>query len=109
MNWLILLYNSLAVVVALDAVASIAAAKYMYMLRQRFGHYLAMTFTGVAAEASIAVLTMGFSGTPQKIIPWVVAVRILARLIKTVTMVMLSLFLLGYINGDHPEVMKDAK
>ena len=104
---LILLYNSLLLVIGLDALASIIAAKYMYSVRQRFGRYLALAFTGVAAEASIAVLTAGLSPTPQKIIPWIIVLRIVTRLFKTVTMVALPLFLLGYINGDKPEVMKD--
>ena len=109
MNWLLLLYNSLAVVVALDAIASILAAAYMHSMRQRFGHYLALAFTGVAVEASIAVITMGFSPAPQKIVVWVVIIRILTRLFKTFTMILLPLFLLGYINGDHPEAMKDKE
>jgi len=103
-----LLYGTLILMVALDAIASTLAAWYMFRMRQRFGHYLALAFTGVAAEATIAIITTGFSPTPQRIIVWVVVIRILTRLFKTITMVMLPLFLLGYINGDKPEVMKDA-
>jgi len=109
MNWIVFLYNSLLVVVALDAIASILAAAYMYTMRQRFGYYLALAFTGVAVEASVAVATMGFSSRPTYVVGWIIAVRILARLIKMVTMVLLPLFLLGYINGDKPEVMNDSK
>jgi hypothetical protein len=104
-----LLYGTLILMVSLDAIASTLAAWYIFRLRQRFSHYLAWAFTGVAAEAAIAVITTGFSPTPQKIVVWVVVVRILARLFKTVTMVLFPLFLLGLINGDHPEVMKNDK
>jgi len=106
MNWLALLYNALLAMVAIDAIASILTAAYMYSMRQRFGHYLALAFTGVAVEASVAVVTMGISPRPTYTVGWIIVVRILTRLFKTVTMGLLPLFLLGYINGDQPEVMK---
>jgi hypothetical protein len=107
MNWFLLLYNVLLAVVVIDALASSYAAFYMFHLRQRFGWYLAFTFTGCAVEAWIAVITAGFSPTPARIVVWITIVRILARLFKAVSMVLLPLFLLGLVNGDHPEVMRD--
>lgn len=95
-----LLFGILVLMVSLDALASALAAWYMYRTRERFGHYLALAFTGVAAEATIAIVTTGLGASPQRIVFWVVVVRILTRLFKTVTMVMLSLFLLGYLNGE---------
>lgn len=107
MNWLLLLYNILLAVVVVDALASTYAAFYMFRLRQRFGWYLAFAFTGCAVEAWIAVITAGFSPAPARIVVWITVVRILARLFKAASMVALPLFLLGVINGDHPEVMKN--
>lgn len=107
MNWLLLLYSVWLAVVVIDALASTYAAFYMYRLRQRFGWYLAFAFTGCAVEAWIAVITAGFSPMPIRIVVWITVVRILARLFKAASMVALPLFLLGLINGDHPEVMKD--
>ena len=104
-----LLFGLLLLMVSLDAIASTLAAWYLFKMRQRFGHYLALAFTGVAAEAVVAIITTGFGSAPQRLVIWVVVVRILTRLFKTITMVMLPLFLLGYINGDSPEVMKNAE
>jgi len=101
MNWLLLLYNLLMAFAALDAAASTLAARYIFLLRQRFGWYLALAFTGVAVEATVAVITLGFSPAPQKIIVWILALRIATRLFKTITMVALTLYLLGYVNGNR--------
>lgn len=101
MNWLLLLYNLLVVTVALDAAASTLAACYIFRLRQRFGWYLALAFTGVAAEAWIAVLTLGFSSAPRRIVGWLIVARIAARMFKTGTMAALTLYLLGYLNGGR--------
>lgn len=106
MNWLLLFYNFLLIIVVLDAVASTMAAWYIFKLRRRLGWYIAMAFSGVAAEAMTAAVTMGFGSAPQRYIAWAIGLRILVRIFKTVTMVRLPLFLLGYINGDHPEVME---
>jgi heme A synthase len=95
-----LLYGLLIFAVALDAIASILAAWYIFRLRQRMGWYLALALTGVAAEAVIGVITVGVSSAPQQITVWIVVVRIAVRLFKAVTMAMLPLYLLGYINGD---------
>lgn len=109
MNWLIILYNVLLAVVVIDALASSYAAYYMFRLRQRFGWYLAFAFTGCAVEAWVAVITAGFAPGPTRIVAWITVVRILARLFKSVSMVALPLFLLGLINGDRPEVMKNDR
>lgn len=101
MNWMLLLYNALLAVVVLDAIASAFVALYMFRLRDRFGWYLALAFTGVAVEAWLGVLTMGFSAPSQRIAVWIIAVRIFARLFKMVTMAALPLYLLGYLNGKH--------
>lgn len=101
MNWLLILYNMLIVAVVLDAIASTFAAAYIFRLRQRFGWYLALAFTGVAVEAWISVAAFGFSRAPQRMIGWIVILRITARLFKTATMGALSLYLLGYLNGGR--------
>lgn len=101
MNWLVLLYNTLVVVVALDAMASLLASAYMFRLRQRFGMYLAMMFAGVAAEACVMAFTMGQLPASQRAGAAVIAARILSRFAKTATMTALALYLLGYLNGDR--------
>lgn len=103
MNWLLLLYNLLAVAVILDAAASTLASWYIFRLRQRFGTYLAMAFTGTAVEAWIAVVTMGLAPPPVRVVGWIVALRIAARVFKTATMVMLALYLLNFRNGHKGE------
>lgn len=107
MSWLLLLYNFLLAVVVIDALAGAYAAFYMFRMRQRFGRYLAFAFTGCAVEAWVAVITAGLAPTPVRIVAWITVVRILARLFKAASMVALPLFLLGLVNGDRPEVMKD--
>ena len=64
MNWMLLLYNTLVVVVALDALASLIASAYMFKLRQRFGLYLALMFAGVAACAGCCARTSSARCTP---------------------------------------------
>jgi hypothetical protein len=100
-SWLITLYLCLIAVVVLDAGATALAAFWLFRLRQRFGHYIAWAFVGVAIEAGTAVLTTGLQPAPVRIVPWVVGLRIAARLIKAFLMFRLTLFLLGYINGDY--------
>lgn len=101
MNRLLILYILLAVTVALDASASTLAAHYIFRLRQRFGWYLALAFTGVAIEGWVAIVTLGFSRAPQRIVGWIVTARILTRIFKATTMIALTLYLLGYLNGNR--------
>ena len=103
MSWLKLLYGTLIFMVAIDAIASTLTAMFMFRIRKNIGHYMAWAFTGIAAEATTAIITTGFGSPPQKIIIWTVTVRILVRLFKTVTMALLPLYLLGYFNGDKKE------
>jgi hypothetical protein len=101
MKWALLLYNVLIGVMILDAAASFLASWYIHDLRHRFGRYIALAFLGVAAEAIVSAGTMGLTPGPQKVVVSIIVVRILARIFKTITMVLLTLFLLGYINGDR--------
>jgi hypothetical protein len=103
MNWLLLLYNLLIAVMILDAAGSFLASWYIHSLRHRFGRYISFAFLGVAVEAIVAAGTMGLTPSPQAqtIVVSIVIVRILARLFKTLSMVLLTLYLLGYINGKH--------
>lgn len=107
MNWLLLLYNTLLVIVVIDALASTFAAAYLYRFRHRFGTYLAKAFLACALESWAAIITSGFSPAPRQIIVWAVSLRILTRIYKTWRMSMLAAFLLGWVNGDHSEAMKN--
>jgi hypothetical protein len=101
MNWLLLLYNLLIAAMILDAAASFLASWYIHSLRHRFGWYISFAFLGVAVQAVVQAMTMGLAPSPGRLVASIMAINILARLLKTVSMVLLTLFLLGYVNGKH--------
>lgn len=109
MNWLLLLYNVLLGVVILDATANALAAVYMFRLRLPLARKLGWVFAAAMAEALFTALSMGMSPTPQRIIAWMVAARIVTRLFKTATVGKFALWLLVYVNGDHPEAKDNAQ
>lgn len=101
MGWTAWLYNLWAVVTTLDAAASLLAAFYMFRLRQRFSVYLAMALLGTAIEALSASLTMALFPAARVLGLWLICWRLLGRALKAATMVMLTLYLLGYRNGGN--------
>lgn len=107
MNWLIILYNLLLIVIFIDALAGTFAAVSIFRLRQRFGDYLAKAILANAVESWVAIITAGLAPAPARIIVWLIVPRILVRIYQSWTAGRLALFLLGRINGDHPEVMKE--
>src|SRR5262245_6590171 len=109
MNGIRLLYGALILFIGLDAIAATIAAWSLFRMRQRIGWYIARAITGVAADATVTSVTAFISSGPQRIVIWVVILRIVARIYKTYEMARLPLFLHGYINGDKPEVMSDPK
>src|SRR5262245_20301012 len=94
------LYILLFVSVISHAAAATLAAWYLFRMDQRFSGYLAWVFVGMAAEAWLAIVTMGFSPRPVYSVGWILLVRIGARLFFTGTVVMWTLYLLGYLNGE---------
>jgi hypothetical protein len=97
----LMLYNLLTIAVALDAAASTFAAFWIFRLHHRFSVYVAATFFAVAIKAWTMVITLSFSPMPADTVLWIVALRIVTRLISALTMIALTLYLLGYLNGKR--------
>jgi hypothetical protein len=84
-----------------DAIGAILAAWRLFRMNTRFSRYLAFLLVGIAVEAVIA----GFSllalwpdeSTVAPLFAWS---RIAGRTVKATTVWFLSLYLMGFMNGE---------
>jgi len=95
---MLFIYNIWVCITAAVAIASYLSAFYLFRFKRRFGSYIAMSCLSVAAEASIAAITMGMLPAPR-IGLWAVVARLTGRLLEAIALAVLALYLLGYING----------
>ena len=88
--------------IVIDAVTSVLAAGFMIRIRHRFGMYVAMAILGTAIEALFTLAIIGlWSVGPSHTPPWVICLRMAARLFKSGTNAMLALYVMGFVNGKY--------
>jgi uncharacterized membrane protein len=88
--------------IVIDAVTSVLAAGFIFRVRQRFGVYIAMALLGTAVESLVTLAIIGlWSAGPNHTPYWVIWMRMAARLFKSATNGMLTLYVLGFVNGKY--------
>lgn len=96
-----LLYLFWFFVASSDAIGATLASWRLFKMRTRFSRYLGYLLIGVAVEALIA----GFSllalwPDEPSVVPLFAWSRIIGRTIKATTVWFLSLYLMGFLNGE---------
>lgn len=103
------IYNFLIFMHAVYFLGNAFAAAKFYKLQHRWSPYLAITFTGNALFALAAIITSGFGPRPAEIVPWAITIAILGRIAKVAGIIVLNLFLFGWINGVGGFAKSEAK
>jgi len=96
---IVTLYNVILGLQFVYLLGNIFAAVKFYKLPHRWGRFVAISFAANAAQALLAVLTIGFGPTPSRVVWWVAILTILGQIVKAAGVVVLNLFLFGWING----------
>jgi len=96
---IIFIYNFLVFLHAIYFLGNTYAAYKFYMLSHPWGRYVAVTFAGNAIFGLTAMVTSGLGPRPAQFVLWAIIVTILGRVAKVVGIIMLTLFLFGWING----------
>lgn len=110
---IVTIYNLLILLQAVYLLGNVYAAVKFYKLPHRWGSFVAVSFLANAAQALLALFTLGFGPRLTEIVWWFVALTILGQIVKAGGIVVLNLFLFGWINGlggfAKPEVKNDAE